>query len=221
MIFPLQLAETSNRFEMGCEPCFVSHCESKSLLPIGDALTPAEHGLVELVVLQPEHPNTNRRLLEEMQPDSNLQLQEWIEEAYRQYRSVIAPEGFIDRCDDWLVESLSLTPSKALRIYEERGITPFVRLERAVFVPSEGITCLDLKCFADVYLWDHGFNVDKTREAIWEVSPRERLRGTESYPAFSLHKHQKPEERVPVNGPTSSSIKASGRRGRPRRRESD
>ena len=181
---------------MGDQPCFVSHHNSSCLLPIGDALPVSDHGLVEIVWLSDGLEVADVQKLSALQPKDIKQMQTWFEEAHSQYLSMISPDGFADRCEDWLVEDLGISTQEACAIYEARGITPFLRLERVVFVPSSETTCFDFKCLADAYLWDHGFNVDRTPEATWNVSPRMLLCSDQIYPASSLHRPEPPTDRT-------------------------
>ncbi len=195
MLFPLDAVKPSDGFEMGDRPCFITYHKSSCFLPIGDLLPESEHGLIEVVVIDEGQglPETER--LASLQPASIDQLRGWLDEAYSQYRAVLLPEEtFMDRCDDWLVDDLGVTAWEALAIFEKRGITPFLRLERVVFVPSMETVCFDLKCFADAYLWDHGFNVDKAPNGIWNTSPRGLFASDRQYPATHCHRREPPAE---------------------------
>ncbi len=186
-MFSISASVLQDEFEAGDIPCRVARHSSKCLMPIGSSLPDSDHGLIEIVIIGDGFESVTDEDIAQLQPRDINELKTWLEEGYNAYLKTISPEGFIDRCEDWLLEVLGLTQAQAVEIYKNQGITAFMRIDRVVFCMSELVTCIDVTCFGDVYLWDFGFNIDRAKGVTWNVSPRLNLICDTIYPATEAY----------------------------------
>lgn len=163
----------------GIPSCFVGDINASELFP------EAETKSITAELIYESHRPHDESVSTVLESDA---LQVAIREACAQYANNISPQAIEERFEDYLVEDHGLSVDEATKIFREKGIAPFISIERIFISEPLSAFCFDFKCFGEVYLDEHGFSFDIIDGQVEFVTPRLLMREG-SYPA-SRHKTQ-------------------------------
>lgn len=163
---------TAEVFE-GIPSCFIGDVNVLELFPESDAK------IITAELIYESHRPHDESVSTVLGSDS---LQVAIRAACSQYANSISPQSIVERFEDYLVEDYGFSVEEATRIFLEKGIAPFLSIERIFISEPLSAVCFDFKCFGEVYLDEHGFSFDITDGQVEFVTPRLLMREG-SYPA--------------------------------------